>query len=174
MAKLEDYLPEVKDISDPKLREMVYIMFDELLSESSWDSLDEVPANPNDPERGPLIKHIRGTTQIALAASRILSDLYGLEFKTDYIIAAGLLHDASKILEYTPSGKTELDKFLPHSTSVVSLGLQKGLPLEVLHAISSHTPQNNLDQLTIEAFILRQGDVIDAHTLRRFARGKKD
>jgi putative nucleotidyltransferase with HDIG domain len=167
MAKLEDYLPEVNEISDPKLREMVCVIFDELLSESSWNSIDKVPANPDAPERGPLIKHLRGTTQIALSASRILSDLYGFEFNTDYIIAGGLLHDAGKILEYSPSGKTEHGKFLEHGISAVSLGMQKGLPLEILHIISSHSPQNDLDQLTIEAFVVRQGDVIDVHWCKK-------
>ena len=58
-----------------------------------------------------------------------------------------------KTKELTPIGK-----LLPHAAYTVHLALKHGLPIEIVHMISTHTAFSVKRQMTSEALILHMAD----------------
>jgi len=163
---IREIFPEVDQIRNPGLAAKVVQVWQRVWEESTWDDLRDVPKNDQIHEIS-LVQHVRGVTQGAVALARIATELYpGVELDMDTLIAGALLHDASKPLESTRTGKTPAGKLLPHAYLAAHLASEVGLPNEVVHIILTHSKGSSAAApKTYEGLIVHYADYCDSDVL---------
>lgn len=165
-ACVEELFPELNEISSPELRARVVDIWVECWSESEWERLEEAPRYPGTNQL--LHTHVRAVTKHAIAVTDTLASLHDIHADRDTVVAAALLHDTSKLLEYAPDGDGA-----KYATPLIQHGAYTGhkawkysLPETLIHAIMSHTRESNLPPKTLEAAIVCYVDRADADFLR--------
>jgi putative nucleotidyltransferase with HDIG domain len=169
--------PEVEQISDSELRAHVIEIWIECWHESSWARIEDAPKNPNLGMGRRLHEHVRAVTQEAIATAAIVEERHGIQTDRDTLLAAGLLHDVSKLVEYQADGsggaeKSPLGKLSQHGVYGAHKAWEKGVPDEVVHIIISHTHNSNVPPRTLEGVIIHYVDYLDTDALL-FAEGGK-
>ena len=106
---IEVLFSELREIKDPRLRDAVAEIWCEIAAEMKWDTLEEIPKNTEEEKGRSLIGHIKGVTVMALAICEAAKSLHGKEYDKDAMIAASLLHDVSKLVEYEPGPRKAKD-----------------------------------------------------------------
>lgn len=163
--------PEVEEIADRELADKVVEIWGEIWKESTWRRIEDAPKNPeNVPLHHTLVAHTRSVAQQAIAVARCVRERHKVEVNMDILIAGALLHDASKLLEYEAGAdgqghKAPFGKLVQHAIYGVHKAFAKGLPLEVVHLINSHTKQSRLHPATMEGVILHYVDYCDSDVL---------
>ena len=166
--------PEITEIQDANLRRIVGEIWIEMASEMAWDSLDEIPKNTKGEKGRCLVEHIRGVTQMAMQICETALKLSGRTYDRDTMIAVGLLHDVSKLVEYEPDpaqtrGNTgprpgrqsRLGKNIQHAVYASHKMFSKGLSLEMINLVITHTHGSNMRGKTWEAAALFYADFAD-------------
>jgi hypothetical protein len=155
--------PEIELISDAELRTKVEAVWQELWQESDWDSTDKLATSPEIPYLH--VPHNRAVVQMALAVAETFERFHGVRVDRDVLVAAALLQDASKLVEYTLSdGKvtlSHLGREYPHSFWAAHIALKHGVPDAICHIILTHTPQASSFPKSLEGKILYYVDQID-------------
>jgi hypothetical protein len=156
--------PELAEITDAKLREVVIEIWQELWAMSEWDDIAAVPTSPEIPY--PTLPHNQCVMRMALAVADAFEQFHGVKVNRDYLIAEAALQDASKVVEFRPGpdGKavfTERGKAFPHAFWVAHLAASKGVPDEICHVLLTHTPQAPKFPDTLEGKILWYVDQLD-------------
>lgn len=160
--QLERLFPELREISDPQLRESVLRAWELALERGGWkaEELERIPFTLLIPTETSLVEHTRRVTRMALAAARERADL-----NLDYVLAGGLLHDVGKLLEYENHGgavrKARAGELVRHPVSGYALALEAGLPLEVAHIVLAHSEEGEKLKRTPEAILIHHCDFID-------------
>src|SRR4051812_39256304 len=97
--------PELAQISDRKLRDAVIAVWQELWAMSPWEDISEVPTSPEIPY--PTVPHNQAVLAMALAVAETFEKFHRLKVDRDRLIAAAILQDASKVVEFArgPDGK---------------------------------------------------------------------
>ena len=107
-------------------------VWQDLWQQSAWNSLEDLPSSPDFPV--PHVPHNRSVIQMALAVADAFERFHGVVVDRDVLVAAGLLQDVSKLVEYgLEDGKvilTELGRTYPHSFWAAHTALARGLPEE--------------------------------------------
>jgi hypothetical protein len=129
-----------------------------------WTDIDTVPTSPEIPY--PTRPHDQCIVAMALSVADAFERFHGVKVNCDHLIAAAVLQDASKVVEYEPGpdGKAELSEIgraYPHSFWGAHLAAQKGVPMEFVHALLTHTPQSPRFPTTLEGKILDYVDQLD-------------
>ena len=170
LPELEQLLPELALINDPGLRGVVSDIWNECWHEGSWRSIEDVPKSTQLPERR-LVQHTRSVARISLAAAQTLREIHGIPFHRDMLVAAALLHDVSKLVENElgPDGKSSvhssLGRLVQHGVLGAFKAWQRDLPIELVHAIITHTRSSNVRPQTWEAVIVHYVDYLDSDCL---------
>jgi hypothetical protein len=155
--------PELQMIKDEALRAGVEAVWQELWQASAYDSIEKVPSSPEIPY--PHVPHNRAVLALALAAADIFERFHGVAVNRDVLIAAGLLQDVSKLVEYQPevdaTGLTAIGKGYPHAFWAAHVALEHGLPDSVCQVILTHTPNSPKFPDSLEGKILYYVDQID-------------
>jgi hypothetical protein len=155
--------PEVALIGEEGLRAGVEAVWQELWQASDLESIDELVTRPE--IAYPHIPHNRAVIQMALAVAEAFEQFHGVKVDRDVLIAAGLLQDASKLVEYRREGEgfgySDLGKTYPHAFWAAHVALKHGLPDSVCHIIIHHTPQAAAFPRSLEGKILYYVDQID-------------
>lgn len=156
--------PEIEQIKDTTLRDAVVDIWQELWSQSTWTDFDTVPTSPEIPY--PTRPHNQCVVTMSLAVADAFERFHGVKINRDHLIAAAVLQDASKVVEYRPGpdGKaefSELGKTYPHAFWCAHLALQKGVPDAVVHILLTHTPQAPKFPSSLEGKILYYVDQLD-------------
>jgi hypothetical protein len=159
-----EMFPAVKDIADPKLRAAVIAVWQELWAMSAWKRMEDVPTSLEIPY--PTLPHNQCVLEMALAVADAFERHHDLKVNRDYLIAAAVLQDASKVIESAPGpdGRamvTDLGRQYPHAFWAAHLALRHGVPDPVVHVLLTHTPQAATFPSTIEGKILYYVDQID-------------
>ena len=165
--------PELDWIGDTSLRTRVAEIWCEVAAEMSWNDLNDVPKNLHDEKGRTLVGHVRGVTQMAAAICDIAKSLHGKAYDRDMMIASCLLHDVSKPVEYEldpaahegkpRSGrKSRLGKNIQHAVYAAHKMLQKGLSLELVNLVITHTHESNIRGTTWETAALFYADFADS------------
>jgi putative nucleotidyltransferase with HDIG domain len=167
-------LPEIDQIEDPALRSAITDIWQEVAAEMAWDRFEDIPKNLKAEMYRPLIPHIRGVTQMALRLAETAQELHGTPYDRDLLIAACLLHDASKPLECEPDpegaptggparpGRTSaIGRNIQHAVYAAHKALEKGLPLEHANQVITHTPTSGVRGNTWEAALVFYADFAD-------------
>jgi hypothetical protein len=136
---------------------------EEIWQLSEFKSIDEVPSSVEIPY--PHVKHNRAVLALALATADVFERAHGLRVDRDLLLAAGLLQDVSKLVEYRPTGTgtgyTERGQEFPHAFWAAHIALNHGLPDSVCHVILTHTPNAPTFPSSLEGKILYYVDQLD-------------
>lgn len=156
--------PELSRLRDPELKRQVVEIWQELWAMSSYQTLTDVPVSVKIDY--PQVRHSRGVLTGALALADAWEPIHDVRLDRDVLIAGALLIDVSKLVETHrgPDGKagyTELGHRLPHAAYAAHLALAKGVRLEVVHCILSHSPNGGKAPQTPEAQLLDWLDQAD-------------
>lgn len=173
-SELCHLMPEIGEIGDPMLRGKVEAIWIEIAAEMAWDDLRDVPKNLKSERDRSLIEHVRGVTRMALALCETAKELHGKPYDRDLLLAACLLHDASKPVECEPSEesastdkrpkparKSHLGASIQHAVYAAHKALQHGLSYDLAHLLITHTHQSNTRGMTWEAAALFYADFAD-------------
>jgi 23S rRNA maturation-related 3'-5' exoribonuclease YhaM len=103
-------LPELNEIRDDALRQKVIDAWAYSLGQSSFTSIDEIPAsgNPDTPPMtsGTQTDHIRGVARLAIGMGDALAgQLPHLPINRDLLVACALCHDVGKPYEFDPQNQ---------------------------------------------------------------------
>jgi hypothetical protein len=169
----QDYIkklfPRLNDIRDVEIREKVVSVWWDAWKESKFSKIEHV--SQWEPSREKLnisnVEHTNQVVECAIAIAQVVDREQNININMDTLIAASILHDADKILMFDPStgDTTPLGTYLPNTGIVAHLALQAGLPIDIVHAIASHSPNySSVPPKTIEAVILYNADHIVTKT----------
>lgn len=161
---LDALFPELALIADGSLRRAVVEIWHELWAMSEYDRLIDVPVSVKIDY--PQLRHAQGVVGAAVAVAEVWERVHEVRLDRDVLIAGALLIDVSKLVETRrdPNGKatyTELGRALPHATYAAHAALNRGVRLDVVHCILSHSPNGGKAPHTVEAQILDWLDQAD-------------
>jgi hypothetical protein len=93
-----------------------------------------------------------------------LNEYHGIETNEDHLLAAGLLLDASKVVEYFPDesdvlARTRIRNLLPHAYLSAEALRELSMPDEIVHLVLYHTPRILLNPSLVEAIVLQGADL---------------
>ncbi|MBV9785498.1 MAG: hypothetical protein JO264_16960 [Acidisphaera sp.] len=156
--------PQVRDIADAKLRAAVIATWEELWAMSPWTEIREVPTSTEIPY--PTVPHNQAVLAMAIAVADAFETFHGVKVDRDRLIAAAVLQDASKVVEFAPGadGKiapTTLGRHYPHAFWAAHIALRHGIPDDIAHILLTHTPQAAKFPDSLEGKILYHVDQID-------------
>jgi|SRR5919201_4689414 putative nucleotidyltransferase with HDIG domain len=173
-------LPEVEEIRDPELRELVIEAWAQSLSRAEFESIDQIRAsgNPNTPamKRGTQADHIRGVTRMALALANALEEVVGpIGVDRDLLLAGALCHDVGKPFEFSPRNQERWRAnpaasgwpAVRHPPYGVHIALTVGLPEAVVHAAGAHSGEGELVTRSLETTLIHFADYAFWRTLER-------
>lgn len=115
-----------------------------------------------------LMQHIVSSSSIALALCDVVERTYHAKVDRDVVLAAVIVHDLMKPVTYSLSEKEDYDmsqlgEQMDHLTLIVSKLVERGFPLEVVHAVAAHHGNNSpINPRTVEALICFLSDFADA------------
>ncbi len=167
---IEKLFPELAEIEDAALREKVVAAYGEALARGGWRPADlaRMPFTLLlEPCPATFVEHTRAVTRCAAAAAAAMAETYGsrLVINRDYLLAAALLHDVGKLLEYREEGgrfvKSELGRMLRHPFSGAALCYELGLPAAVVHVVATHAREGEGARATPEAVIIHHADFMN-------------
>ena len=165
-ALILELLPEITRIEDKTLQDKVARVWEEALEMGGWQNPEAIPFNAAIGNAPSLIDHTRSVTKAALWYAEHYQQTFGGKIDFDTLTAGAILHDVSKVIEFRQGDagpeQTSIGKQLPHSTYSGFFAWKAGLPLEVLHLIVTHSPAVQMLPNTIEGYILKYVDVMDA------------
>lgn len=114
--------------------------------------------------------HIRSIASLAYSSASVISKFQKVKVNTDHVVAAALIADMSKMLEWRSVGRvpetTKMGKMLPHAFYAAMVALDAGLPIEIVHLILTHSRQSQLAPKTLEGIILYYADQVDTEAFR--------
>lgn len=178
--KLRTAIPEIGEITDETLRtkvEQVWLL--------AWDeSTFDIAEAPNFPSRGypapghshpemtryTLVEHTRLVVLLAQDAARRLEQVYSIKTNHDELLAAAIIHDVDKMVDFDRQGSEVLTSAtgsrIPHGVLSAKYAMVAGLPLDVVHAVIAHSGRSSMFPRTLEALLVLYADLIAADTLR--------
>ena len=165
-------LPEVKEIQDEVLRIKVIDAWAYSLSNSSFDSIDEIRAsgNPDTPKMkvGTQTDHIRGVTQLSIAiGDSLLRQFPDLPIDRDTLLACALCHDVGKPFEFDPENQRRwkenpASSGLPairHTQYGTHVCLTMDLPEDVCHAAGCHSMEGEFVERSLHVELVHLADI---------------
>jgi hypothetical protein len=157
--------PQIQDIQDTELRQTVIDIWLELWEQSEWQDIGDPPVSAEIPY--PNLPHSQCVVVMALAVADAFEKFHNVRVNRDYLIAAAVLQDASKVVEYAPPGpdgkvrRTSIGKNYGHGFWCAHLAIAKGLPEEITHVILTHSPMATKFPDSLEGKILYYVDQLD-------------
>jgi hypothetical protein len=155
--------PEVQMLAEAELRRGVEAVWQRLWQESPFAEVIDVPTAQDIPY--PHVVHNRAVLAMALAVSEIFQRFHHVQVDQDLLIAAALLQDASKLVEFRPTESgtvySEIGRNLPHGFMAAHLAMEEGLPPGVCEVIMSHSPTATRFPERLEGKILYYVDQLD-------------
>lgn len=139
LLAVRDELPEIGLLKDVDTQRKVSLVFASFLRESSYERIADSPAVPGIHSYN-LVQHTRHVVKNSIYLAETLAEFAGQSNDMEDLIAAGLAHDASKLVEMEgPLGKkTELGKAFLHAQLAGVRCLEMGLSPKVAHLVAMH------------------------------------
>jgi putative nucleotidyltransferase with HDIG domain len=170
VAAVWEAFPELEEIRDRALADTVAQIWVEVWEESDWERLEDAPKNPYTVRLDhSTVTHTRSVLAQSLAIADALERFHGLHTDRDTIIAAVLLHDVSKLLEFEPSDSggrnSRFGDLIQHAVYGMHKAWAHGLSTDLAHIVGSHTTASRLAPKTLEAVIVHYADFADTDAL---------
>jgi hypothetical protein len=156
--------PEIAQIRDARLRQAVVEIWQELWGQSAWEDIGALPTSGEIDY--PNLPHTQCVVAISLGIADAFKKYHDIDVNRDHLIAAAVLQDASKVVEYAPGAdgkarRTHIGKNYPHGFWCAHLAVQKGVPDEVTHVMLTHSSSAAKFPDTLEGKILYYADQVD-------------
>ncbi len=160
--RVRQLIPPIDQIKNDTLRDGVLGVWVRTWDESQWADISDCPFSAEIPGCD-LIQHTNFVINTATAMASLVKSLWGYPIDTDILLAAAALHDVCKLAEIAPEkgkpGKKSLiGESLVHGAYGAHLALDAGIPLEVVHIISCHTPQVSKVPNSLEGVLICYAD----------------
>jgi putative nucleotidyltransferase with HDIG domain len=166
---VRESLPEIESIGDAGLRAAVVEIWAMAWQSSEWQELSDCPKATELPVARSLVTHSRVVAQMSAAMCDVLARENDLAISRDEVITIALLHDVSKLYEFTktPGGseKSEIGRKYQHGFLAALWMHEAGLSTNLVHAVISHTPLSGVIPQTQEALIVHYADFADTDAL---------
>jgi putative nucleotidyltransferase with HDIG domain len=136
--------PRIEDIKDEDLRKKVVNVWLKAWEMSDCDKIETSSAWP--PEKAKIqlsnVEHTNQVVECAIAVAHIAERTQKIHTNLDYLIAAAILHDVDKIIQFKEeTGQlSTFGQLFSHTSLGICLALEQALPLEIVHAIGTHSP----------------------------------
>jgi putative nucleotidyltransferase with HDIG domain len=160
---IKTLFPRIKDIRDEGLRNKVVNVWLKAWEMSHCDKVETSSAWP--PEKAKIqlsnVEHTNQVVECAIAVANIVERTQQVNINLDHLIAAAILHDVDKIIEFDEAtGRlSTFGQLFGHTSLGISLALEQALPIEIVHAIGTHSPiYSKHPPKTHEALILSHVD----------------
>ena len=160
---IKEMFPRISDIEDPEIREKVVSVWLEAWTGSDFDRIED--AGQWEPIKETLtisnVEHTNQVVECGIAMAEVVEREQGVKINKDTLIAAAILHDVDKLLIFHEASgtTTQMGSKLAHTAIGSHLALKAGLPLEIAHAIGSHSSNySTISPRTPEAVILYHAD----------------
>ncbi len=168
---IQELFPRINDIKDSELREKVISVWLDAWEESDFEKIEDLSQWEPLKERLKIsnVEHTNQVVECAIAIAGVVEREQGAELDMDTLIASAILHDCDKLLIFRPStGKTtRMGNYLAHTAIGCHLALKAGLPMEIVHAIASHSSNySSMPPKSAEAAILYHADHVVTETWR--------
>jgi HD superfamily phosphohydrolase YqeK len=177
-AGLQRLFPELAEIGDMRIRRAVTAIWIEVAAECAWSRLEDIPKNLDMERHRRLVDHVRIVTRMALRLAEVAKAESGTAYDRDGLIAMCLLHDVSKPVECEPdpdgkptngealpARKSKLGKLIQHAVYATHKAFAHGLPVEIAHAVNTHTHSSGLRSSTVEGAYLFYADYADSDSV---------
>ena len=168
---LEDLAPEIHEIKDPKLKQLVVDAWALSCCSSSFKRITDIPGwgGPDDfyLKRGNQADHLRGVARFSmLMADDMVKHYPEVIVDRDICIAGALCHDIGKSYELDPVNQTRWkadpsasgDPTFRHSIYGVHIALTAGLPEVIAHICMGHSLEGQFVTLSTECMVVRHAD----------------
>jgi hypothetical protein len=163
--QFEKLYPQLEQMADQELGRKVLAILTELWEQGHWQNPADLPTSPDIVY--PNLPHTQCVVDLAIAIADTFVKHHGTAIKRDYLIAAAILQDASKFVEFLPADnearvkRSDTVLWFGHSFWCAHIAVQHGLPDEIVHAILTHSPQAAKFPKTLEGKILYYADQLD-------------
>ena len=157
--------PEIDLIQDEALHRGTIAVWEQLWEESKWENIMDLPCSTHKTDY-PHVIHNRSVVRMAIHVAETLKEFHHVDINMDHLIAAALLQDASKLVEYEPTEDggcvmSELGKTFAHSFYAGHVALNHGIPYDVAQVILPHSPDSPVYPQTLICKILFYVDQTD-------------
>ncbi|MBI4190543.1 MAG: HD domain-containing protein [Betaproteobacteria bacterium] len=185
MQIVQEDIPEIGLIESDEIRQKVTLVFASFLKESNFERISEAPGLVKDepgatlspgPPKYDLAHHTSHVVQNALATARTLKEFWGIDYRHDVLLAAAILHDASKLVEFEDrtGRKSELGKIFVHAQVGGVRCRDAGLPNDVAQIVTFHNftpPHTHVTPRSLEYILVTYADHAAADPIS-FVEGK--
>ncbi|MBI3968425.1 MAG: HD domain-containing protein [Chloroflexi bacterium] len=171
-AGVRQSLPELELIQDEDLRNKCVEAWALALSETEFESLDQIrgsgnwdtPAMTGDRSQA---THLRGVAMMALAMADALEKVVGpIGINRDILIAGGLCHDLGKAFEFSPRNHERWRAnpqaagwpSVRHPVYGAHVALTVGLPEGVVNAACAHSREGEFIRRSLETACIHFAD----------------
>jgi hypothetical protein len=159
--------PELTEIVDETLRERIVQLWSDSLADSAFDSVHDIPWWPPyvDVLEEPvsLVTHVRDVTGLVVTLVDAVQTQFNVELDRDTAVAAGLLHDVSKVFELDTADTTTFNEYLPHPHYGLHMVAEAGFSRHLQHIVISHSKSSAVEPRTFEAVLLQVADGMAAN-----------
>lgn len=163
--------PELNEITDAKLRDLVVEAWAVAIAHSSFNSISDLRASgvwdSDRLKRGTQADHLRGVTATAIGmADAMLTQFPELPLERDIMIAGSLCHDVGKPYEYDSVRMEQRKKsaakagwpIIRHPPYGLHICLTVGLPEEVAHIACGHSYEGEVLARSVACTIVHFAD----------------
>lgn len=165
--EVRELFPEIGDIQDKNLQEKVTRAWVTAWEDGEYDDIRDVPGLPMI-EGTNNVEHTRLVTNIAKSLAETINTYRDEQVNVDYCIAGALCHDLGKVYEYVEvdegewiNGTWETSRpTIRHPVYSVHIALNEDFPLEVVHAIGSHSREGDHVKKSAEGQVVSLADTM--------------
>ncbi|MFC7229731.1 HD domain-containing protein [Salinirubellus salinus] len=165
---VRDAFPELADLADADLADRVAQVWADGLAASDFETLEAVPFSPKYAEDigdVRLVDHTRDVTRWATTLADTAVSLQDVDLDRDIVLAGAVLHDVSKLHEYSAYADGMFGDQVPHPYYGVHMVAAADLPTHLQHIVVSHSGSTPVKPTTIEAKLVEYGDLLAVHGL---------
>jgi len=169
--RIRELMPLINEIKDEELRTGVVDVWLKVWEESEWEDLADCPFSLElEVSECNLIQHTNFVANATKTMGLYSRETWNIPVDMDILLAGALLHDVSKAVEDAPEkgkpGKhSVIGKNLQHGMYGVHLALEAGLPIQIAHLISCHTPRVTQLPNIPEGVFICHADIAAADTV---------
>lgn len=171
--------PEIAQISDTGLQRKVVEVWIRVLKRSKYRHIEDATVYPSSgfpgkddsyPElaRIKLVDHTLAVVRGAICLAKLAKKMHNIEVDMDTLIAAGIIHDADKMLTYQKKG----DKFVTselsvkHGVDTARIAKDVGIPDKITEIVRTHSPRVGDVDKSKESILLDHADLTFADLYR--------
>jgi len=176
---VQGVFPEITQISDTGLQRKVVEVWIRVLKRSKYRRIEDATVYPSsgfpgkddnypDLARIKLVDHTLAVVRGAICLAKLAKKMHNIEVDMDTLIAAGIIHDADKMLQYWKKG----DKFVKselavnHGVDAARIAKEVGIPNKITEIVRAHSPRVGEVDRSKESILLDHADLAFADLYR--------